>query len=321
MPNKERKLRLASIDAGTNTFRLLIADVSNNGKIKPLLIKRIITRMGERLEINGNLTSQAQKRGFKALKSFSQNIEEYQVKEVLGIATSAFRKAKNAIKYLEKVKYDLGIELKIIDKLEEGNLMFKGVKGAINFNKQNQLIFDIGGGSTEFVLAEEKIPKNINSLDLGVVYITENFLKNDPPLNIELHKLENFISTKLIFLKEYYEKNKLSHLIQKDKLNIVGTAGTPTTLAAIDQKMTIYNPEKINNYSIKKNRIQDIFKELIQMTAIERKSLPGLESGREDLIISGIMIIINILELFSSDNLIISDAGILEGILSNRVEN
>jgi exopolyphosphatase/guanosine-5'-triphosphate,3'-diphosphate pyrophosphatase len=85
--------------------------------------------------------------------------------------------------------------------------------------------------------------------------------------------------------------------------------------------MTIYNPEKINNYSIKKNRIQDIFKELIQMTAIERKSLPGLESGREDLIISGIMIIINILELFSSDNLIISDAGILEGILSNRVEN
>ncbi|MDY6863628.1 MAG: exopolyphosphatase [Thermodesulfobacteriota bacterium] len=313
-------LRLASIDAGTNTFRLLIADISHDGKINPLFTKRIITRMGEGLNSNNHLTDQAMMRGFNALKDFSRNIEAYQVKEVLGVATSAFRKARNAKRFLEKVHNELGITLKIINRFEEGILMFKGVKGVIDFYTPSHLIFDIGGGSTEFVLSGGNDFKDINSLDLGVVYCTEKFLSNDPPAKDELNKLEAFILKTLLQLQDNYEKNLLSDLISQDKLTIVGTAGTATTLAAIDQKMRNYNPEKINNYSLSKNRIKDIFKELISMSSRQRKALPGIESGREDLIISGVIIIINILELFAQDNLIVSDAGLLEGILWNWIE-
>lgn len=307
---------LASLDLGTNTFRLLIAEVTDGGTLTPIVIKRAITRLGEGIHKSGTIQPHAIERGMKVLEQFSQIINQHKVEKVFAVSTSVAREAKNGEIFVSQVFKRTGILVKILTGFEEALLTLKGIFSVVNNITQKSLLFDIGGGSTEFIWAEDASPIKIVSINLGVVYLAENLIGSDPPTSKELSYLRNTIKDSLqsIDIKEdiIYVKSSTTTTAPS---SLVGTAGTVTTLAAIDQKMGKYDPLKINNYILSRETIEHIYQHLSCLSLAERKAIPGLEEGREEVILPGAAIVLEIMDYFSFNQIIVSDAGLLEGIL------
>ncbi len=325
MPN------LAGIDIGTNTVRLLIADVKDRYTFNELRSERRITRLGEGI-INGKrLIPSAINRTISVVKEFASIMQGYSIDAVAVIATSAVREAENGAEFVKAVKAETGFDIEVISGDEEARRTFLGVLSGLNpltlilspegrGNKKipspqwgegrvrgELLIMDIGGGSTEFILSKNgRILESI-STGLGVVKLTEGFIKSDPVSNNEIEKLNKIIKNELKSLK-----NKLSNF---NNSTFVGTAGTVTTLAAIDQNLTLYNPLRINNYVLKKKAVDRIFDDLKPKTMKERLNIPALEKGREDLIIAGTAMVQLAMEAFGFNEMVVCDFGLREGIV------
>ncbi len=305
---------IASLDIGTNTFRLLIAEHNDDsGDFRPLLFKREITRLGEGFSSRHYLSELAMERGLKTLKGFSEIMRSHKVRRYRAVATSAFRVATNSQDFLSRVNREAGIEVNVISGQEEASLTLRGVTSVLKGYKGRVVIFDIGGGSTEFIIGEVDGPHESLSTDLGVVHLTETFVHTDPPESHELEEMETRIKEKILDLKEFFLKRWLD-LEERDRL-LVGTAGTITTVGAIHLGLTEYDPDLINNIVLKRSDIEEIFDRLIKIKALDRLSIPGLVKGREDIIIAGILIVRKIMEVFGFDSLTVSDSGLLEGIL------
>lgn len=188
---------LASLDIGTNTFRLLIAEVTDSDTLLPIVTKRVITRLGEGLCENGTIQPHAMERGVEVVEYFSQIINQHKVEKVFAVSTSVARKAKNGDKFIAQVYERTGIAIKILTGFEEALLTLKGVFSVVDDITQKSLLFDIGGGSTEFILTENNFPVKIVSISLGVVYLAENLIRSDPPTSRELSYLRNTIKDSL----------------------------------------------------------------------------------------------------------------------------
>ena len=188
------------------------------------------------------------------------------------------------------------------------------MKSSIKADSSKSLIFDIGGGSTEFILSNNDTVEIARSIDIGAITLFESFIKSDPPLNDELKSMNEHVKEELNrFIENYFAKKIPSYL--NDGFSLVFTAGTATTLAAMKLKMEEYDPDMINNLKMTYDEIRSIYDELITKSKAERKKITRLEKGREDIIISGTAIALNVMELFNKDKMIISDAGLLEGIV------
>jgi exopolyphosphatase/guanosine-5'-triphosphate,3'-diphosphate pyrophosphatase len=170
------------------------------------------------------------------------------------------------------------------------------------------LIFDVGGGSTEYVYVRNGLVLGLASTNLGVVHLAEFFLRHDIPSESELNSLskhiEDTLLSQLSWASEY----------SKADLSLIGTAGTPTTLAAIDMVMNNYDPDLVNGYVLKRDTVLRIFASLIKIPKGKRHEVTGLERGREDVIIPGALILLKTMEIFSKDQIIVSDGGLLEGV-------
>jgi exopolyphosphatase/guanosine-5'-triphosphate,3'-diphosphate pyrophosphatase len=305
---------IASLDLGTNTFRLLIAEQNDNsGDFRPVLFNREITRLGEGISNRHHLSELAMDRGLKTLKAFSEIMKSHNVRRYKAVATSAVRIATNSQDFLSRVNRELGIQVSVISGQEEAGLTLRGVTSVLKGYNGRVVIFDIGGGSTEFIIGEVDGPHDTFSTDLGVVHLTETFIHTDPPESHELEEMETKIKEKVTDLKDFFLK-KWPDLQEKDRL-LVGTAGTVTTLGAIHLGLTEYDPNLINNLVLKRSDIEEIFDRLTNMKALDRLSIPGLVNGREDIIIPGTLIVRKIMEAFGFDSLTVSDSGLLEGIL------
>jgi exopolyphosphatase/guanosine-5'-triphosphate,3'-diphosphate pyrophosphatase len=300
-------MRTASIDVGTNTIRLLVCELSDNGQLKQLYLDRVITRLGEGFsEQSRLLTKNAVSRSLEALITFSRIIKEYNVDKYRAVATSVVRESVNGSEFVNKVKNHTGLTIEVISGEEEAKLTVLGVLNSIEVNTKHSIIFDIGGGSTEYVYIQDTEILSLTSTNLGVVHLTEEFLIKET--KAEMADLSNFVQATL---KQSLKDFKIENY---NKLSLVGTAGTPTTLAAMDMGLKKYNSELVNNYILTKSRITTILGELINIPKIDRINLPGLEKGREDIIITGIIILLETLKYFSSNKVIVSDGGVLEGI-------
>lgn len=297
----------ASIDLGTNTLRLLIAEIDNK-TLKPVFLKRIITRLGGDYKENIGIAPQAQERTIKALELFAEKIREYNVQEVRTVATSVVRRAKNKKEFLSEVLERTGIKIKVISGDEEARLSMLGVLSVIRDRDKKCLVIDIGGGSTEFISTDAGKMLGAWSMEMGVVHLTENYLKSDPPAKYELNAMEEEINGVMANLKDLMIKFLPFALL-------VGTAGTITTLAAIDQGLEKYDPEKINNYILSYDAIKKIYQRLASLPIKQREEMLSLEKGREDIIIPGAAIILKAMEGFGFDRMTVSDAGLLEGVL------
>lgn len=299
------KCPLAAIDLGTNTARLLIGCIEPDGRIRQLTLKRCITRLGGGFSRERGISDEARERTVAALQDFAAEIRRQGVARVQAVATSAVRDAVNGKEFCEDIFQKTGIRLDIIDGQKEGLLTLRGVLAGLDQRPENLMVFDVGGGSTEYTLTAGDTPLFTMSLPLGVVRLTEG--------KVTCVAMEEKISRELRALRDALANKGLLPLL--GGATLVGTAGTATTLAAVSMKMTEYDYRRVNNYTIPLEEIKEIFATLLPLTPPKRLGVPGMEKGREDLIIAGILITVKTMETFGFPRLKVSDYGLLEGLL------
>ncbi len=307
-------MRIASIDIGTNTFRLLVSEADSGKSIKKLYISREITRLGEGLTTEKMLINpNAIDRSLKTLSGFSLKLKEYDVSKLRAVATSAVRESLNGRDFVKKVEAETGIPVEVISGDEEARLTVEGVLNSVGFDTPDCLIFDIGGGSTEYVYVKEGEITNIASTGLGVVRLTEKYLKGETDTEPDIALLSGHIHETIVQGLSSFPA------AAGDKITLIGTAGTPTTLAAMELRLAKYDPALVNNFILTRGMIESTLQTILSVPRSERTKIPGLEKGREDLIVSGIAIVQKTMERFSSDRMVVSDAGLLEGIAYNMI--
>ncbi len=307
---------LASIDVGANTLRLLIGKFEDK-ILRDIYYLRRITRLGSGVVHSGKLSHERMDASLSALKEFSSIISESNVKYIRAVATSALREASNARFFIDKVFKETGITIEVISGEEEANFTLKGLLKSFsgtNLLKKTLFIVDIGGGSTEWILYKDERALSKDSIPLGVVKLNEDYIKSDPVSKDEIAKIKNNI---IPFLEDI--KNKTGIYLDEQTI-FVGTAGTFTTIASIDLGLETYSREKVHLHRIPLKRLQSIYNEASQLTLEERKRIKGLEPERADLIIPGLVFTINIMDFFKFEELIVSDYGLLEGILFDMKE-
>lgn len=298
------KARIAAIDFGTNTARLLIADPLENGGFDHVCLQREIVRMGGGFSREEGMSREARERGMGCLARFSAIIREHGVTRIRAVATSAVRDAVNGAEFVERVRRETGISLAVIDGTVEGRLTLAGVMAGLDRQQDELLIFDVGGGSTEYTLARGGEARFIRSLPMGVVRLTEG--KVTPAAMQEKIGRE---------LEQLGREMEAAGCRVCPGVTLIGTAGTATTLAAISMEMRDYDYRKVNNAVISKAQIAAIYERLSLLSPRERLAIPGLEKGREDLIIAGTLITLQTMEMFGVDALKVSDYGLLEGLV------
>lgn len=310
--------RLAAIDVGSNTVRLLLAERNEAGQLFPRRRERIITRLGGNYSKNKGLDERAMQRTIEALKIFKNLLINEKVWQVRVVGTGVIRQAPNREEFRSKVYQETGFDLRMLTGKEEAALMLKGILWGWKEEKKRECLFvDIGGWSTEVVWVRHNLCRHTQSVDLGAVALCEKFLLHDPPEISEENLLNKYIKEILSSLRAEFINCGLS--ADRSFSTLIGTAGTITTLAAIAQQLSAYDPQKINNYPLYLEQIKKIYTDLISRPAPERLKIPGLEKGREDLIIAGTAILINLMEIFHIPRLIVVDSGLLEGILLTEI--
>ena len=301
-------MKIAAIDIGTNSTRLLIVDYID---CEYNILERdlITTRLGEGVDKNGYLNKKAIKRTIEALEIYNNKIKEYGVDETKVVGTSALRDVKNNQNFVELVKEKTSFNLEVISGNKEASYIYIGVKSDIN--KENFLISDIGGGSTEFIWKKnDKVIEK--SLDIGAVRLTERNIenKNKALTNNNYNALKTEI-------KEIIEGSE----INSDKADkMIGVGGTITTLAAMDLELVEYDSQKIHHYLLSKKKIDEIFVKLSQSNLDERKNMKGLNEGRADIITAGTVILKLIMEQFDFKEILISERDILFGLINEVIE-
>jgi exopolyphosphatase / guanosine-5'-triphosphate,3'-diphosphate pyrophosphatase len=305
-------MNLASIDIGTNSTRLLISSYIN-GEIKTLVREMYITRIGKGLKETGDISEENGLLTIKALKRYKSLIDKYDVKKYLAVGTSALRRAGNSNEFVKKVFKETAIHLDIISGLKEAEFSFNGSIKKLNLLQdilvsQKILVADIGGGSSEFILGDKD--SNIlliKSIDIGCVRASEDYLKSDPPDKNEISLLNKAIAEKI--------EEALTDFKEYEDFIILGLAGTISALASISLNLKKYDRKKINFLVLDIKKIKTIFENLSNLTLEERKKVTGLEPKRADVILGGIAIVINVLEYFNKDRIIVSENDILDGII------
>ncbi len=309
--------RYASIDIGTNTLRLLVAESNSKDAYKVVHRDRAVTRLGGRFsEEDGLIDDDTASRTINVLGRFSNSLIKYKVNNVKAVGTSVIRRARNRVEFLNEVYKKTGLNVDVITGNDEALLTLKGVLQVISRNGR-YVVMDVGGGSTEYILGCDEEEQGAYSIEMGVVSLTEEFILSDPPIKKEKLRLENKIKTELTSLISDINTNNtdLSLFTGYEGAMLVGTAGTPTTLAAIDQGMEAYKPELINGYQLSLDRLKAMYDSLSGLTLMERRKIPSLEKGREDVILAGILIILKTMELLDFKEMVVSDSGLLEGVM------
>ena len=307
-------MRIASIDIGTNTFRILICKTAGK-RIRKIYKDQVITRLGGGFKEDERLlTDTAIKRSVTVLKEFSNIIKGYGVDRARIVATSVVRESINGHEFIRRVRDEAGIDIELISGQEEARLAAAGVLDSIKIRGKRLVILDIGGGSTEYIFLDSDIGMEVITASMGVVHLSEKFIDTDVPTpaaikNISDH-IENVINSEL--------KNRT--MLPADSFSLVATAGTPTTLAAIELGMDEYDADLVNGFVLSREMISRIFFKLIRLPSDERIDVIGLERGREDVIIPGIIILLKSMDWFSRDEVVVSDGGLLEGVALSLID-
>ena len=297
-------VKLASIDLGSNSTRLLIAEVNDQG-LNVLTRMHIVTKMSEKIEQTGEISTEAFKRVNSALRNFKKLLTENDVGDVFVVGTAALRDAKNSEEIIENIKRKYDFEVEVLSGHEEGITTSIGVLHFME-NTENFLIIDIGGRSTEFIYEfENKIISK--SLNLGVVTLSEKYFSNLP------------IGQELIDEAKLKIETELSQLDIKDKKNVIGVSGTALSLASIFIDQQNFNEEELHEIKIDIDNIQAINKRILKMTEAEIiTKFRGIDPKRGSTITSGIFLLETILSHYSDSPIIISKYDILEGLILKK---
>jgi exopolyphosphatase/guanosine-5'-triphosphate,3'-diphosphate pyrophosphatase len=288
--------RVAAVDLGTNSTRLLVADVDGD-RLDEVARELTITRLGEGVDERRKLLPVPIARVRNCLVRYRRALEEHGATRTLAIATSAVRDAENGEAFLGEIEWSYGFATRLLDGDEEAALMYRGV-AAGRSPLEDTLIVDIGGGSTELVLASAGAPQASASLDVGCVRVTERFLHSDPPTTSELAQAATHV------------RALLPDLAAREA---IGVAGTVTTLAALDLGLGEYDPERTHGHRISRAAVERELGRLARMTLAERQAVPGIEPGRAPVIVAGLVVLREILAAYGLDEIEASERDILHG--------
>jgi exopolyphosphatase / guanosine-5'-triphosphate,3'-diphosphate pyrophosphatase len=306
--------RLASLDIGSQTIRLLVADVSPEGLLLPVLRNHAIIRLGEDMYGTGVLKDASITRAVSCIAQFIQQAEKLKPAEIYAVATACVRAAGNKAVFLNSVFNQTGVMPIVLTGQEEARIALSGVLSSSASIPESLIVLDIGGGSTELVcIANKKIIKT-ESISMGVIDLTERYLFNDPPTSSDISELRHRIQNTT-------KRHGLLECAWKNHKLLLGTAGTITTLAAMDLSMNEYNRDRINGHTLTLHRIEKLFKELLRKNKAERNRLAGLEPERSTVIIAGTAIVLEIMKALTIETLQVSDAGLLEGVLIQKIRS
>jgi len=282
-------VRVAAIDQGTNTTRLLIADV-DDGQLREIVRRTEITRLGEGVDERRRLLPLPVARVRNCLTEYRREAEQLGTERTLLVATSAVRDAENGEAFLGEIEWSYGFSTRLLTGDEEAALMLRGV-GTI---EPGTLVLDIGGGSTELVMLDSR-----TSIDVGSVRLTERFLRSDPPTDDELEACAEHV------------RAQLRRLEAKDA---VGVAGTITTLAALDLGLDEYDRERVHGHRLSREGLERQLQRLAALPIAERREVPAVEPERAPVIVAGAVIAREVLAAYGVDAMTVSEHDILDGI-------
>lgn len=292
---------LAAVDVGTNTVRMLVAE-ARAGALRPVVRMRRITGLGRSLRETGRIEAGERAATLAALRAFRREMRRLGVLRFRACGTAALREAANRDDFLDDARR-AGVPVEVISEVEEARLTWSGVRAATA--GRDGVAMDIGGGSTEFIRGDGRV-RSV-SLPIGVVVLCGIFPLCDPPAPWQIRNLQ-------LYLRERIGSGTKS-LGGRPVRRLVGTAGTFTTLAALDRRLRAYDSARIDGYRMPYTRVRRWEARLTAMTDRQRLALPGMERGRERYIVPGVCQAAAAMERFGAHELIISDAGLLEGIL------
>jgi exopolyphosphatase / guanosine-5'-triphosphate,3'-diphosphate pyrophosphatase len=296
---------IAVLDLGTNSTRLLVAEVVD-GRVRELERRSTVTRLGDGVDAEGRLSEKAMDRVYEALEGYRRAYEGLGARRVVAIATSAVRDARNGEDFREELKRRFGVEAGVLPGDEEARLTFRGA-AAGRPDEDLALVVDIGGGSTELVVGRPgKDPEFHVSTQLGVVRQTERHLDGDPPAAEQIEALSR--EARAVIGAQAPEEER-----QEVALGIA-VAGTPTSLAAIDQGLDPYDPERVHGYPLHLGACRRMLGELAGMPLERRRQVPGLHPDRAPTIVAGTVILIEAMEAFGLDCVEASEADLLHGV-------
>lgn len=299
-------LRTAVVDIGSNSTRLLVADVED-GRVQAELERRsTVTRLGQGVDANGSLSDEAMQRVYETLEDYRELIDEHGAQSAIAVLTSAVRDADNGNEFARTVRERYQLEPHILDGDEEARLTFVGATSERDAaDTALTAVIDVGGGSTEVVLGTGHEARFHVSTQAGVVRQTERHIHSDPPTPDELDELREDVREIL--------RAGVPDEQRRGVTRAIGVAGTATSLGAIAQKLEPYDPDKVHGYRVGRQECERILEELASVPLEERRRVPGLHPDRAPTIVAGVIILLEVLDLFGLTELEVSEHDILRG--------
>ncbi|MFJ4625341.1 exopolyphosphatase [Streptomyces sp. NPDC088847] len=312
--------RVAAVDCGTNSIRLLVADVDPaTGQLVDLDRRMTIVRLGQGVDRTGRLAPEALERTFAACRDYAAIIKELGAERLRFVATSASRDASNRDDFVRGVLDILGVEPEVVTGDEEAELSFTGATRELTGRDDlatPYLVVDIGGGSTEFVVGDDAVRAG-RSVNIGCVRMTERHLVRDgkvtdPPTPDQITAMRADIEAALDLAEETVPL--------REARTLVGLAGSVTTVSAIAQDLPAYDTEAIHHSRVSYDRVREITESLLRSTHAERAAIPSMHPGRVDVIGAGALVLLSIMERVGASEVVVSEHDILDGIAFKAAE-
>jgi exopolyphosphatase/guanosine-5'-triphosphate,3'-diphosphate pyrophosphatase len=294
-------LRVAVIDIGSNSTRLLVADVED-GRVTPIDRRSTVTRLGRGVDLSGRLAAEAIEAACGAIGPYVATLQEMGAERIDAIATSAVRDAANGGAFVAELRERFALSARVLDGEEEARLTYLGATSE-HFPEEPTVVIDIGGGSTELIVGEGRTIDWHTSLQAGVVRHSERHLTSDPPAPVELEALAD----------------DLRGLIDRATVEAPGAtagiavAGTPTSLAAIELELDPYDPKRVHGHVLELPNIQRMLSQLASVPLAQRTEIRGLHADRAPTIVAGVVTLIEVMRAFDLERITVSEHDILYG--------
>ncbi|EAZ92331.1 Ppx/GppA phosphatase family protein [Crocosphaera chwakensis] len=309
----EQTCILAAIDIGTNSIHMVIVEIDKTLPAFTIISREKDTvRLGERDPKTGNLTEAAIARSLASLRRCKDLADSFKVEHIIAAATSATREAPNGLDFIWQVEEEIGITINLISGYEEARRIYLGVLSGMDFQEKPHVIIDIGGGSTEIVLADAQEPRFLSSTKVGAVRLTNELISSDPIEETELTYLRAYVRGMLERpIDEIKRKLKPGETLQA-----VGTSGTIETLVGIDAIQTLGElPSPLQGYQMSRKDLKDMVKKLVSLTYEERVDISGMSEKRAEIIVAGAVILLEAMTMLDLETITICERALREGMI------
>lgn len=307
----------AVIDIGTNTVLLLIARLKSKHQLGVIHQESAVPRLGQGLSENHCLDAPAMERTLEVLKKYKEICKQHKVKKIIAVGTAACRIAANTKVFIDRVKKECGFKLEVISSDKEAEYTFHSAWEDFGNQSNKLLVIDIGGGSTEVITGplapKNPAPTTLISLPIGSVRLTEEYVRRDPISEEELQRLHLAIRNGVRDeLDEFYPKD-----FNSSEYTMIATAGTATTLAAIDKKIDSLSP-KIHGATLQKENLEKIIQELVNKNIKQRQAMSGMEPLRADVLLAGVLLLNELMRFFNQKQTLVSQHGLRFGVFYKK---